>query len=350
MSSELEALRQIPLFASLDNTIIQGADLLWEIRHISAGDVLWLQGAPSTELAFVLEGALKVEINHQVLGFVGRNDIIGELATFTKDTRSASVIADKDTSLLVLGREALFVLRDTHWKLYDKLLDLVLERLALRIRDTNLKIAKNAEGDSKAPERKESNVFQKFWQKVVGNDAKNPPSAISALRKLPGLNDIHPMSLQSIMASMIPKHIPKGEVLILEGERANSAYLIVEGVVEVYRNVRGGQKSQHLVSLYPGALLGTGALILSVVRNASCLASDNTDVWVYEMTQENHQKLEGEPSILWREAILSSLAFQLRTADDLLVVSKQGKPQQTDYDKVQGVLSAYQATDEAHLE
>lgn len=166
------------------------------------------------------------------------------------------------------------------------------------------------------------------------------PSAVPALRKLPGLKSAHPMNLKSIMMAMTPKYIQKGKPLVLEGDVGSSAFLLVEGVIEVYRNVRGG-KAQHLASLYPGALLGTGSLILGERRNASCVASSNTAVWVYEMDSADYRSLSGEPSMLWRESLLSALAFQLRTADELLVLIEQGARPESDYDKVRKTLSGY---------
>ena len=56
----------------------------------------------------------------------------------------------------------------------------------------------------------------------------------------------------------------------------------MEGCIEVYRNVKGG-KAQLLASLFPGALLGTGSLLLKERHNTSCVANKSTDVWVYEM-------------------------------------------------------------------
>ena len=102
-----------------------------------------------------------------------------------------------------------------------------------------------------------------------------------------------------------------------------------------------GGKAQHLASLYPGALLGTGSLILGERRNASCVANKNTVAWVYEMSREQSDSLTDEPSMLWRESLLSALAFQLRSADELLVLIEQGSRPESDYDKVRRSLSGY---------
>lgn len=340
MSQELEILQNIPIFSKLSTQDMLGVDLVWELRTMSKGETLWYQGAPADALAIVLQGALHITINQQVLATIYKMDIVGELATFTNNFRSASVQIAEDATLLILSKEALFAIRDTHWRFYERLLHLSLERIAKRIQDTNAKISRSATDGIPLPLQADGFFFQwaKKWNMV---STPEPPSAISALRKLPGLKNVHPTNLQVIMKAMKPVYIRQGKELILEGQTGTSAFLLVEGVIDVYRNTKRNLV-QHLVSLYPGALLGTGALILDEKRNASCLASANTNIWVYEMSRADHDKLEGEPSVLWGEALLHSLAFQLRTADDVLVLAKQGHRPDTDYDKARGVLSGYQ--------
>ena len=95
--------------------------------------------------------------------------------------------------------------------------------------------------------------------------------------------------------------------------------------------------------LYPGAIFGTGSLLLRERRNAACVADKATDVWVCELTQENHAALTGEAGRVWRLSLHSALSFQRRTADDRLVRLKQGaRPQQTDYDKIRSDLAGFQ--------
>ena len=340
MSSELQMLLSTPVFKGLSAQDFMGMDLLWEVRKVEAENVVWYQGQSATELAIVFKGYLNVQINGQVLGRVASGELVGELAVFTDDFRSATVVADTDVVLLVLSKDGLRIMREGHWKMYNRLLISALLRLGNRIRLTNLEIAKLSKGTDDQVKAQEPSWLGQMFAKLPFTQEPTPPSATPALRKLPGLQTAHPMNIKSIMSAMTPKYIQKGKPLVLEGDEGDSAFLLVEGVIEVYRNVRGG-KAQMLASLYPGALLGTGSLILGERRNASCVASANTPVWVYEMTREKSNQLKDEPSVLWREALLSALAFQLRTADELLVLIEQGERPESDYDKVRRSLSGY---------
>lgn len=341
ISSELKLLMSTSVFQGLNPRDFMGMDLLWEIRKVPGEQVVWYQGQSASELAIVMNGSLRAQINEQVLGRIGKGELVGELAVFTDNFRSATVVANTDdVTLLVLSKEGLRLLRDGHWLIYDRLLNSALNRLGNRIRLTNIEIAKKSKGTDAQVKSEEPTWLGAMISKLPFSQEPTPPSAISALRKLPGLQAAHPMNVQSIMTAMTPKYVAKGKPLVLEGQTGDSAFLLVEGVIEVYRNVRGG-KAQHLASLYPGALLGTGSLILGERRNASCVANKNTVVWVYEMSREQSDSLTDEPSMLWRESLLSALAFQLRSADELLVLIEQGSRPESDYDKVRRSLSGY---------
>ena len=97
-------------------------------------------------MAIVTSGSLKAQINDQVLGVIKAGELVGELAVFTKDFRSASVVAGEESTLLVLSKESVELLREVNWTLYDRLLNSALNRLGNRIRLTNLEIAKRSKG------------------------------------------------------------------------------------------------------------------------------------------------------------------------------------------------------------
>ena len=341
LSREMQLLMSTPIFRGIGSKDFMGMDLLWEIRTVRGDNTVWYQGQSASELAIVINGVLRVQINQQVLGRISKGELVGELAVFTDDFRSATVVADEeDVTLLVLSKDALKLLRDGHWTIYDRLLNSALNRLGNRIRLTNLQIAKKSKGTDAQVKAQEPSWLGSMISKLQLGQEPTAPSAVSVLRKLPGMQNAHPMCVQKIISAMTPRYVAKGKSLVLEGDVGDSAFLLVEGVIEVFRNVRGGM-AQHLASLYPGALLGTGSLLLGERRNASCVSSKNTAVWVYEMSKAQSDSLMDESSILWRESLLTALAFQLRTADELLVLIEQGQRPESDYDKVRRTLSGY---------
>jgi CRP-like cAMP-binding protein len=342
MKREIEALQQTKIFSDLSNDYLEGASLLWELKEIKKEETLWLQGEPANECALIIQGKMKIHINEEDLASVAKGEFIGELAAFTNDTRTASVSTIEDSSLLLLHKDSLSALRTSHPIIFDRLLASALHKVSLRIHNMDREIARIALGESSAPKRKEDNFFQQFFKRLAGSGNRRPPLAESVLRKLPKLKNASQSDLHSILGEMQPHFIEKSKPLFLEGEPGNSVFLLVEGCIDVLRNVKHGM-AENLATLYPGALVGTGALLLGGRRNAGCVASKNTDVWVYELNREQHDSLQGNPGRIWKESLLFALAFQLRNANDRWIILKQGtRPNMTDYDKIRSTLLGYQ--------
>jgi CRP/FNR family transcriptional regulator, cyclic AMP receptor protein len=343
MSKESEQIQSIPLFSSLNQRQLEELSLLFDFRSVPKGKTIWWQGEPSDELAFVSQGSLGIEIAGHRIASIPAGQMAGELAVFTHDQRTASVISETEpVKIMCLSRKNLEVLRKVMPNIYDIILDVGLERTASRVNDMGKEIARLASGDGVAPKRTEANALGRWWKKLTGVDTSNPPSGLSSIRKLPRLKNAPPKELQLILSHMVPKFIPKGQALFLEGDTGDSVFLLVDGCIEVKRNVRGG-RAEPLANLFSGALFGTGSLLLKERRNAACVAAENTDCWAFELNSEAYKKLKGTAGRIFRESLLFSLAFQLRNADDKLIVLKTGqRPKQSDYDLIRGDLAGFQ--------
>ena len=157
MSSELELLLRCPIFDGLTSSDFEGVELLWETRTLSQDEFLWYQGQPAHELAIVVDGTLKAQINQQVLGEIHADELVGELAVFTKNFRSASIVAATDTRLLLLSKESVEMLRDVNWTLYNRLLNLAFHWIKNYLL-TNLEIAKRSKGTDSRVQAEEPSV------------------------------------------------------------------------------------------------------------------------------------------------------------------------------------------------
>ena len=342
MDTEFKRLRGLEFFSDLSSQRLESASLLWEIRMLEEGETLWWQGEPSVEIAFVTRGSLSVHIAEEEIAILGVGDLLGEASVFTKQDRTASISALETTELLILSTSHLDTLRSSHPDMYDRILDSSLDKMAQRVQLMGKEIAKLAIGDSARPMRKEESALSKFWKKLTGSGSRTPPSLNGILRKLPKLRNASKEVLNGIINASTAHFVEKGNPIFLEGEQGNSVFILAEGCVDVKRNIMGG-KSETLATLYPGALFGTGSLLLAERRNAACVASENTDVWIFELDRESHDNLTGEAGRLWRESLIAALSFQLRNADDRLVALKLGDaPSQSDFDKVRGALEGYQ--------
>lgn len=96
-------------FDALDEARLAALAEDMAILELRAGDVLCRQGEPSGDLYFVLSGrfrATRMEGGAPVtLGEIARGETIGELALFTGEPRSASVVATRPSRVAKLTRE-----------------------------------------------------------------------------------------------------------------------------------------------------------------------------------------------------------------------------------------------------
>lgn len=93
-----------------------------ELRKIAGGDTLCQEGERSNEVFFLESGALvvlKTTADKRVLRLakLHAGAMVGELAFYTDEARTASIAADVDSTVYVLRREALVQLRAAHAEL-----------------------------------------------------------------------------------------------------------------------------------------------------------------------------------------------------------------------------------------
>lgn len=106
-----QALRPIPLFAALDDeqveTLASSASLLAYTR----GEPLVHEGETGDSLFVIRSGVVRVEKSlpgkgKAVVAKLTTGDFFGEMSLLTGDPRTASVIADAETEVVVVGKEA----------------------------------------------------------------------------------------------------------------------------------------------------------------------------------------------------------------------------------------------------
>ena len=109
--------------------------------NIKAGQTVIEEQAASGSLYLVKEGELKVARlvrgKRRELGTFGRGDHFGEVSFIDKKPRSASIVAVKDSALLVLSRKDFETLLRDSPKIQSKLLRALLVDLCEKLRQRN---------------------------------------------------------------------------------------------------------------------------------------------------------------------------------------------------------------------
>jgi predicted acylesterase/phospholipase RssA len=104
------AVADSPLLAGLGDEA--RADVLARLEPLllSGGEILTREGEEADALYLVIGGRLQVSIERNgdevLIGHIGRGELVGEMALVTRDPRTATVRALRDTQLLRLGSQA----------------------------------------------------------------------------------------------------------------------------------------------------------------------------------------------------------------------------------------------------
>ncbi|WP_298817525.1 cyclic nucleotide-binding domain-containing protein [Chloroflexus sp.] len=94
----------------------------------------------------------------------------------------------------------------------------------------------------------------------------------ATLARIPGLSRLLPLERIAIAARLRPRHIPRGTLVVRQGEAADSLYLIESGQVVIE------QSGQTIASLGEGDLFGEISLLTGEPHRANARALTTTDL------------------------------------------------------------------------
>lgn len=113
MAERARLLKKVALFKGLSSSELEAIAAAASRRDIAAGADIVREGDPAAELFVLLEGHAEVlrkdpgRDHHHAIGEVSRGQVIGEMALFGREPRSASVRATEPSVLLVVPFHAL---------------------------------------------------------------------------------------------------------------------------------------------------------------------------------------------------------------------------------------------------
>ena len=102
--SKLDHLARVRLFSALSKKELTNLGRACDEVTVSAGKVLCEEGKPGHEFYLILDGAATVKRGGRKVATLAAGSYFGELALLDRGPRNATVIADTDMDLLVLGQ------------------------------------------------------------------------------------------------------------------------------------------------------------------------------------------------------------------------------------------------------
>jgi CRP/FNR family transcriptional regulator, cyclic AMP receptor protein len=100
----IDHLQQVPLFAACSRKDLQLVARRAEDVRVPAGKALVSEGETGHEFFVILDGTARVTRQARKIATLGPGDSFGELALLEKAPRNATVVADSDMELVVLGQ------------------------------------------------------------------------------------------------------------------------------------------------------------------------------------------------------------------------------------------------------
>jgi Cyclic nucleotide-binding domain len=137
---ELIVLKQVPLFSTLTLEQLASVDRMMVTRHYAKGESLFRRGDVGGELYVVVEGEVRVHLDHGGLEVTlarhRAGGVMGEMSVFDDQPRSASAQAISDSVVRVLRRDRLQAIVHEH---PEVLLEFI-KNLSQRLRAMDAKI------------------------------------------------------------------------------------------------------------------------------------------------------------------------------------------------------------------
>jgi CRP/FNR family transcriptional regulator, cyclic AMP receptor protein len=154
MSNIVNFLKQSDIFYQFTPTQLEMVANLCQEVSFQAGEIVFTENSSSKELYIIAQGEIEILIdpsvtsstpnkkqNGSTIATLRRGQSFGEVALVDEGLRSASArAAQKDTHLLVISRDKLIMLCETYPQLGYRLMYNLAADLAMKIRNTDLRI------------------------------------------------------------------------------------------------------------------------------------------------------------------------------------------------------------------
>lgn len=129
-------LKGLPVFKSLSDRHLSQLSKDFIIRRVKKGEIIFYQSDHSTDLYMVLDGIVKAcllseEGEELILSTFNKGDFFGEMSLLDGKPRSATIIAEEDSTLGILRREKFLLALKNDPLIAIDLLSAVVQRLRI---------------------------------------------------------------------------------------------------------------------------------------------------------------------------------------------------------------------------
>jgi CRP-like cAMP-binding protein len=102
VADKIAVLRDVPLFADLDDRAIQAVAVLAQEAAFKAGDVLMLEGEAGDAFFVIVEGTVRIERGERPIRSLTAGGYLGEIALYDRRPRTATATCVTDVRTLTI--------------------------------------------------------------------------------------------------------------------------------------------------------------------------------------------------------------------------------------------------------
>ena len=127
--TKLDHLSRVPLFSALNKKELQLLGRASDEMKVPAGKVLCQEGTAGHEFYLILDGEVSVKRGKKKINTLGPGALFGEISLLDRGPRNATVTAESDLDVLVLGQREFSGILDEVPGIAHKLLGYMAKRL-----------------------------------------------------------------------------------------------------------------------------------------------------------------------------------------------------------------------------
>ena len=125
-------LRKVPLFANLNDSLIETLENRLNLKTYNSGDVIFREGDPGDSLYIIRSGFVKISKKHgdkeQIIGYLTQGNYFGEMALLETEKRTATISAFTKVELIQVLKEEFNMLLEADQRLAEDIKDIIIER------------------------------------------------------------------------------------------------------------------------------------------------------------------------------------------------------------------------------
>ncbi|MDC0255778.1 cyclic nucleotide-binding domain-containing protein, partial [Bacteriovoracales bacterium] len=248
VEDHLQFLSKLDLFSTFKTKDLQL--ILSNLKSYNFQDQEYLtkEGEEGDQMFILLKGNVNVfkynqeKNKDEKVAILGPGDVFGERTLLLGEPRSATIITEREGSILTMAQED-----------FKKLL-------------------------------KKSNTFKDKIQKMVDESFK----FYGLLKSVPLFKEIPEEKLKMLAPKIKYKEFGEGDYIFRQGDKGDSFYILKEGKVEILTESDEGQTKSILATLGAGEFFGEIALFKDITRTASVKAIRKTIALSIEKMDFSH--------------------------------------------------------------